>query len=153
MGLRTFVKNKKRDLAIWYAVKWYKDGLKGKKGSQMKSVLSSVDGYKSAIIALVLLAEAAARQFGFEAGPVFGMIHALFAGFGWNVQEGKDLLGADPAFIMVAVAAVGSVAHRIYKRFTKRTDAKVEQAILTAAVESPRIDTESVVDAIDKAKK
>lgn len=110
MSLLGGVKSK---FAIWYATKWYRDGIAGKKGEAVKDLLSKASGARSAIVLLVLIAEGLAKAGGFETGPVFGIVYGLFSSLGWDVQSVKTTVGVDPVLLGTYAFGLYFAAKRI----------------------------------------
>lgn len=74
-------------------------------------LLQSFHGMRSAIMALILLAEVIAGGLGYEAGPVFGVVRSAFAALGWEASPGNLLF--DPATTGAAVITLYAVAMRV----------------------------------------
>lgn len=101
-----------RKLAIKYVSDWFKDGLVGKKGASAMKVLSKLQGFRTGIMALALLAEVIARTSGHEAGPLFSTLHMVFRAIGWNEADATSLF--DPAVVGTALVTL----YVTYQRFS-----------------------------------
>lgn len=121
MGLGSWLKKKskaeqaspglslKHKLAIWWATKWYEDGLKGKKGGEVMEFLKKLQGLRSAILLLFLLAEGVCRAFGLEAGPLFAILHGLFGSLQWTPDAQTTELASQ---VVVVVSGVWFACQR-----------------------------------------
>jgi hypothetical protein len=73
-------------------------------------LLKSLTGVRTAVMALVLLAEVVARGLGHDVGPIFSIIRSAFAAIGWDYSPGNLLF--DPATTGTAVLTLYAVAIR-----------------------------------------
>ena len=73
--------------------------------------LQSLSGLRSALMAVVLLAEVVARGLGYDAGPVFSVVRSAFDALGWEASPGNLLF--DPATTGAAALTLYAVAMRV----------------------------------------
>ena len=85
----------------------------------MLSFLKSLTGVRSAIMALLLLAEVVFRGLGFETGPAFSVIHSIFTSVGWDPKAPGALL-FDPALVGTALLTLWVTATRIKTWWAER---------------------------------
>ena len=90
-------------VAIWWATKWFNDGLKGKKGGEVMEFLKKLQGLRSAILLLFLLAEGVCRAFGFEAGPLFAILRGLFGSLQWTPDAQTTELASQAVVVVSGV--------------------------------------------------
>lgn len=73
--------------------------------------LQALSGLRSAIMAVVLLAEVVSRGMGYDAGPVFSVVRTAFSALGWDASPGNLLF--DPATTGAAIVTLYVVAMRV----------------------------------------
>jgi len=73
--------------------------------------IQSLQGVRTAIMAIVLLLEVLAKSFGFEAGPVFTIVRTAFGAIGWNTAEANTLF--DPALVGAAIVTLYAAIMRV----------------------------------------
>lgn len=98
--------NLKKKLAKVFAMRWLKAAWAGKKGEGMQKLLKSLHGIRSAIMALVLVAEVVARSAGWDTGPAFGIIRGLFDFVGWDINSAAATIGIDPVAVGAGIVTV-----------------------------------------------
>lgn len=124
-------------LATRVLVGAWKDGIAGKKGSFVKNALQKLSGLRSAILLLFVLVELAAKQFGFEAGPLFTVLRGLFAGIGWDEASAVKEIGIDPALLLTSIVGIYTAVQRFRSWLKSKRDAKAaaDAAVVKAAAE------------------
>jgi len=85
----------------------------------MLAFLKSLTGVRSAIMALVLLAEVVARGLGFDSGPVLSVVYSIFTSIGWDPKAPGALL-FDPALVGTAVLTLWFTWKRIQAWWVER---------------------------------
>ena len=98
------VKGVKAKFALWFAERMYREALAGEYGEETMTFLKSLSGLRTAILAVFLVIELLAQQFGFSAGPLFGVLHTIFGFLG--SADPKEAFGVDPAVVASAIATL-----------------------------------------------
>lgn len=121
MGLLGKVKKKiVVKLAIREGVSFIRQALAGKKGPKVKKFFEGVQGLRSAIMLVLVVVELLAKQFGFEAGPLFAILNGIMSTFGWEKGEAIREVGIDPAIVATALASLYFAARRAVTWYRER---------------------------------
>lgn len=75
-----------RAVGLWWLRRKWKRGMEGKEGADVKNLLTKIQGLRSAIIALLLLAEYIGMQTG-HGGAVLAYTRDMIAALGWIPKE------------------------------------------------------------------
>lgn len=112
----------KQAAATWYVSRWYRRGIEGKEGKQVKNVLSVIGrpGTRTAVVFGVLTIEAVCKGIGFETGPVFGILHGLFGAIGFSEAEAVATIGVDPSQLVVYGIGIYAAAKRVIAEAKKK---------------------------------
>jgi hypothetical protein len=113
----------KTKFALWWAGRWYRDALAGKHGEENMQFISKLAGLRTAIMAIVLLAEVVAKSFGFEAGPLFSLVRGLFAALNWDTAEAAGFFGVEPAALLASFLTIWAAVLRVKAYFTAKPQA------------------------------
>jgi hypothetical protein len=100
----------------------------GKRGGKVRKFMASLRGSRSAWMLLVFVSEALARQFGYETGPVLGVLHSLLSAIGWDPAEVTRDIGVDPEVIAGSVVAIYVAVVRLLTWWRDRRSASTPVA-------------------------
>jgi hypothetical protein len=110
----------KTKFALWWAGRWYRDALAGKHGEENMQFIQKLAGLRTAIMAIILLAEVVAKQFGFDAGPFFSLVRGLFAALNWDTNEAAGFFGVEPAALLASALTLWAAILRVKAYFAAK---------------------------------
>ena len=94
----------------------------------MRTFLTWLQGSRSAWMLLIFVTEALARQFGFETGPVVGVLHMILTRIGWDPAAATREIGVDPEVIAASMYAIYVAVVRITRWWRDRRNAPLPAA-------------------------